>query len=265
MKIIVVDDEALAMEHLARIVRQVRPEDEVFSFQKPSLALAYLECTEVDVAFLDIEMFGMNGIELARRCKEIQRDINIIFVTGHADYAVDAFALHASGYLLKPPSKDRVYEELAHLRVSPTPQGDKKLRVQTFGNFEVFSNGEPIGFARGKAKELFAYLIDRKGAGATPGEISAVLWEDKEYTLSLQKQFQTLVSEMMKALRTAKADDIIIRKRNYISVAVDKIDCDYYRFLEGDVRVINQYSGEYMSNYSWAEFTTGYLSRISQS
>jgi len=39
----------------------------------------------------------------------------------------------------------------------------------------------------------------------------------------------------------------------------DLIDCDYYRFLEGDVRAINSFTGQYMSAYSWAEFTTGYL------
>ena len=51
----------------------------------------------------------------------------------------------------------------------------------------------------------------------------------------------------------------MIKKWNYLAIDPERIDCDYYNFLAGDVRAINSYTGEYMSNYSWAEFTTAYL------
>lgn len=55
-------------------------------------------------------------------------------------------------------------------------------------------------------------------------------------------------------MKKAGVEEIICKTYNSLSVNVDKIDCDYYRFMEGDARVINQYNGEFMTNYSWAEF-----------
>ena len=54
-------------------------------------------------------------------------------------------------------------------------------------------------------------------------------------------------------------EDILIKKWNYLALDTKKVDCDYYRFLKGDIDAINTFHGEYMSNYSWAELTTAFL------
>lgn len=136
------------------------------------------------------------------------------------------------------------------------------LKVQTFGNFEVFYRGVPIFFGRSKAKELLAYLIDRRGATVTTAEACAVLWEDKEYNFSLQRQFQTIVSDLMKSLKRHKCDHFIRRRRNCLSIDVAGLDCDFYKLMAGDKLIAKQYNGEYMSNYSWAETTAGFLCRF---
>lgn len=138
---------------------------------------------------------------------------------------------------------------------------DTVLKVQTFGNFEVFSNGKPVSFSRAKSKELLAYLIDRRGAAVTTAEACAVLWENKEYNFSLQRQFQTIVSDLVKSLKRHKCDRLIQRRRNCLSVDVSGLDCDFFRLMAGDERMVAQYSGEYMSNYSWAEMTAGFLAQ----
>lgn len=263
MTIIAVDDEKLALKYLVRTINQAQPDCEIQSFTDPAKALEYLKHNSAELAFLDVEMYEMNGLELARQCKKLHPTINIIFVTGFRDYAVDAFAVHASGYLLKPTSVEKVREELAYLR-NARSLPVQALHVHTFGNFEVFCNGIPVDFGRSKTKELFAYLVDRKGAGSTTSELCAVLWEDREYNISMQKQFQTIVSDLIKTLRRAGCEDIVVRKRNFLSVDTTRFSCDYYGFLSGDVTAINAYVGEYMSNYSWAEFTTGFLYQKSQ-
>ncbi len=133
------------------------------------------------------------------------------------------------------------------------------LKIQTFGNFEVFYDGRPVDFSRAKSKELLAYLIDRRGAAVTTAEACGVLWEDKEYNFSLQRQFQTIVSDLIKSLKRHKYDHIIRRKRNCLSVDVSGLECDFYKLLAGDKDAKVQYHGEYMSNYSWAELTAGFL------
>ena len=132
--------------------------------------------------------------------------------------------------------------------------------MQTFGNFEVFANGEPFKFISSRSKELFAYLIDRRGTSASPVEVAAVLWEDKPYDRSLRSQIQAAISEMMKSFKEHGLDDVINKSWNQISVDKDKINCDYYDMLDMVPAAVNAYCGEYMANYSWAEMTAAALS-----
>jgi len=131
--------------------------------------------------------------------------------------------------------------------------------VKTFGNFDVFIEGKPLVFGRLKAKEAFAYLIDRKGSFVTIAELASILWEEREYDRSMQNQTQVIISSLMKTLRENGIHDIIIKKRNQIAVNKIKINCDYYDYLNWDIAAVNAYKGEYMTNYSWAEMTAGEL------
>ena len=141
---------------------------------------------------------------------------------------------------------------LASLRQAP-------IYVQTFGNFEIFVHGKAVHFSRKKAKECLAYLIDRNGANVETAELSAILWDASENSHSLQKQVQTVISCMLRALREAGAEEII--RKNWGSMAIDValVECDYYHLLHGDAAAVQAFSGEYMTNYRWAEGTAGFL------
>lgn len=258
MNIIAADDEQLALESLVETIEEAAPYAKVYSFKKASEVLKFAESTLCEIAFLDIEMRGMTGIELAKALKDINPYINIIFVTGYSEFMKDAFSLHASGYVLKPPTKEQIEKELQELR-NPVKTYTERIVVCTFGNFDVFIDGIPIKFKRSKAKEILAYLIDRKGSTVTVSEIASILFEDKEYDRSLQKQIQVYISDMISALKKVNAQDIIIKERNSISVNTNNFKCDYYDFLNMIPSAINSYHGEYMSNYSWAEFTNGWI------
>lgn len=262
MNIIAVDDERLALENLLSVLQKVVPDSQIKGFNDPEDVLEYIKKNPCDIAFLDIEMYGMSGIELAKKVKDICANINIIFVTGYSSYAVEAMSMRASGYLLKPAGIEDVKNEIENLRIKPIEEKKYHIRIQTFGNFEIFVDGIPLKFGRAKSKEVLAFLIDRKGAGTSSAEIASTIWEDKPYDRSLKNQIQTVISDMMKTLKSVHAEEIIIKKWNSISVDASKFECDYYNFLKGDIDAINFYTGEYMSNYSWAEFTTGFLQNI---
>lgn len=134
-----------------------------------------------------------------------------------------------------------------------------RLRVQTFGNFEVFWRDQPVRFGRSKTRELFAYLIDRRGAGSTMGELISVLWEGRPDTPGLRSQLRSLITDLRSTLRNLGAEVVIIKGRDYIAVDPARVDCDYYRYLAGEKAVRSAFRGEYMSNYSWAEITVGSL------
>jgi len=260
LNIMVVDDERLVVEQMVGLLRQVEPEADIVGFSEPEEACSYLEKCRVDVAFLDVEMGELDGIGLAKRCKELCPEVNLIFVTGYSQYMMEAFRLHASGYLMKPVSAEELREELHNLRHPLTEESSGRVRIQTFGNFEIFLNGKPVDLPRTKCRECLAYLVDRRGARVSMPELASILWGDRPYDRKVQNSTHQVIYALMKALKQAGIQDIIIKNRRELAIDMEKVDCDYYAALNGDLAQMNAFTGEYMTNYSWAEFTLGGLS-----
>jgi len=255
---LLVDDEQLAVNAMHRILKKLEPDCEVFEFMDPIAALIAVSDGTVkpDVAFLDIEMFNMSGITLAKRLKDVCPTINVIFATGFSQYAVEAFGLHASGYLLKPVTEEDVKKELDNLRSPVNVVYRNRVRIQTFGAFQIFIDGEPAIFARTKAKELLAIIVDKNGASCSVQDFADILFPGKPLDRLVRSQIQTIIATLMKTLKDAGVDDILFKHRNAIAINKDKVDCDYFHFLEGDVAAVNRYRGEYMENYPWAVLKT---------
>lgn len=266
MKIIAIDDELLALHMLTDTIRKAVPEAEIFAFSKPSEVLVCAEENTCEVAFLDIRMRTMTGLELARRLKDLQPKINIIFVTGYNEYTGEAMNLHASGYIEKPVTAEKVRRELDDLRHPiQTKKVDALLRVDCFGCFEAFlPNGEPLRFERAKSKECFAYLVSRCGNACTVRELAGILFEDQPYDHKQANYMQKIITAMHKALKSAGVGQILRKGYNEFAVVPELLDCDYYRFRQGDVTAVNRYQGEFMLQYPWAEFITGYLEQSMQ-
>ena len=262
MRIFLIDDEASARNSMERAVREARPEAELFPFSRGQAALDAItnEGLRPDVVFTDIEMPGLSGLSLAVKLRAVCPEAKIIFVTGYNEYAVDAYQLHAHGYVMKPLKTERVREELAHLeRLTPLAAKPETLTVRCFGYFEVFWKGKPLHFQRQQTKELFAYLISRDGAACTNEEISTALWEDEGDLRATTNRIRTLYSDLNLTFRRIGIEDALIRHRGSIAVNRDRFDCDFFRMRRGDADAINSFHGAFMVQYSWAETTAGSL------
>lgn len=232
MNVYAIDDEKMALNALVRAIEEAVPGAVIHSFTKPSEMIAAIPSTPCDVAFMDIRMPGITGLELAGQLKAVYPNVNIIFVTGYGDHGVEAMNLRASGYLMKPVTKEKVEHEMLALRNPISEEGDgKKLYIQAFGNFEVFANGEKLNFRRVKTKELFAYLVDRMGADCSMGELMSVLWENGDDSRSMQSHLRVLISDLRQVLKEADASDAIIKGRNVIALNTEIVNCDYYNYL----------------------------------
>ena len=257
MKILAVDDENLMLERLCRCIKEAKPDSEVIAFRRAAEALEYTKKQHIDVAFLDIHMRNMDGMELAKQIKLINPKINIIFATSYTDYIYDAVSeVRCSGYIMKPVTTEQILKELENLRNSIEDIINVKVFVRCFGNFDVFVNGEALYFDSAKAKELLAYLVDRNGAVCTNGEISATLWEDDEDHYSYLKKCKKTLN---KILTDAGCEDILVSFRGSVGVNKEKFKCDYYDWLDGKAGGINAYHGEYITQYSWGEITNASL------
>ena len=264
MKILAVDDEYYALELMKTTLAEVAPSATVFLCRDVAGAIKTAQEETIDVAFLDIHLAEKNGIELAKELKMIHPRINIVFATGYSEYMKEGIDLRMSGYVLKPVTPEAIRTELENLRNPIEWSAEKRIRILTFGNFDVFVDGALLKFERKQAKEILAYLVDKRGTSATYPELAAILWEDEEYDRTKQKNLQVYIASLVKSLHAVGVKDLILKSRQGILVNTKIVDCDYYRFLEGDTRAVNSFAGQYMSAYSWAEFTVGYLEARSQ-
>ena len=263
MNILALDDEELMLWALTDSLEKVFNENDIIKgFEESEDAIGFVKSLgnkPLDYAFLDIRLRGGNGIDVAKEIKKLKPKTKILFCTAYSDRAIDAFGVNAVGYLIKPITPEKIRNSLEQLSLMFSNIGDipaeKKVEIKTFGNFDVFVDKKPIHWKRLKAKELLALLVDKKGASVTNVEIAITLWEDDNKV----KSVPTIISSLRHTLKDYGVEDILIRSRNHTAIDTTKVLCDVYEFYDGKATALNLYQGEYMANYSWAEFTNAYL------
>ena len=251
---IAVDDEQLMLHALVRAISASPDVKEVIKFSNCEQALDYVKENTIDVAFLDINMRGMGGISLAEKIIKLRPNSKIVFCTGYEEYAIPAFKLHASGYLMKPISAKDVQGEIDNIK--GVRKKEKLLEVKCFGNFEVYVKGEVLSFKRSRTKELFAFLVDRKGAGMTARQICAVLFPDDTDDVKNTAYLRQLVLDLKNTLKTVGAESVFCHETPFYRVDTSMIKCDYFSYLETGKP---EFLGEYMTQFSWADETCANL------
>ena len=251
---IAVDDEVLMLGALVKAISASPDIKEVTKFSDCEQALEFVKKNPVDIAFLDINMRGMGGLALAESIVGARPYCKIVFCTGYEEYAIPAFKLHASGYLMKPISAEDVQTEINNIK--GVRQKEKLLTVNCFGNFEVYARGERVTFKRLKSKELFAFLVDRRGAGMTAKQICAVLFPDDMDDSKNASYLRQLVMDLKNTLRSVGAENVLRHETPCYRVDTSLISCDYISYLESGKP---EFHGEYMMQYSWAEESAALL------
>lgn len=263
MKTIVVDDEVVALKMFLYEAEMVSGIEMKGAFQSPLEALQYASRNEVELAILDVEMPEMDGILLGQELRKNNPDIMLVYISNQEKYAMEAFRLHAAGYLMKPYTKEELQYavESAYLL---SKRKKKKIYARTFGYFDLFVDEKPVMFKSAKAKELLAYLIDRRGGIVTSEQIINVLWEDRPNDEATQNLCSKIVKTLKKELKEIGAENMLISSRGNKRVDIQVFDCDLYDFLEGKKELRERYIGEYLLDYSWAENRTAQLDKYIQ-
>ena len=251
---IAVDDEELMLRALVKAVGASPDIQEVVKFSSCEKALDFVKENYIDVAFLDINMRGMGGIALAEKILQLCPNSKIVFCTGYEEYAIPAFKLHASGYLMKPISAEDVQGEIDNIKGVRTKE--KLLEVKCFGNFEVYVKGQKLSFKRTKTKELFAFLVDRRGAGMTAKQICPVLFPNDIDDVKNSAYLRQLVLDLKTTLKSVGADAVFCHETPFYRIDANLLKCDYFSCLETGKP---EFLGEYMTQFSWAEETCAML------
>ena len=254
MVAIAVDDEVLMLGALVKAISSSADISEVTKFLNCDEALEFAKNHPIDIAFLDINMRGMGGLALAENIIAARPNCKIVFCTGYEEYAIPAFKIHASGYLMKPISAEDVQAEIDNIK--GVRQKEKLLTVHCFGNFDIYAKDEKLVFKRVKTKELFAFLVDRKGAGMTAKEICVALFPEDSDDVKNSAYLRQLVLDMKATLKAVGAENVFRHEKPYYRIDTSLIECDYLSYLAVGKP---EFHGEYMMQYSWAEDTCATL------
>ena len=260
MLIFAIDDEPMALLVLHNAIAEAVPEATIMDYDMGTAALEAIRKKDLrpDVVFSDIKMPQLDGLALAAQVRSASPETKFVFVTAYSEYAFDAIQVRTSGYVMKPVDADAIRKEMENIAPlrADMPGG---LWVRCFGTFEVFWNRKPLLFARKQTKELFAYLIDREGAVCSAEAVIIEMWEGEMDMAAGKDRVRHLVSDLRKTLSSIGMEELLVRRSGHLAILRDKVDCDYYRMLDGDMAFVNTFTGEYMTQYSWAEMTTAKL------
>ena len=257
MKTILVDDELWSMLQF-RAQCEDNPEIElVGEFNTSTAALQFAERNQVEFALLDIEMPDMNGVELAKRLRERNPNVIIVFLTGHKQYLEEFINMKADYYVFKPYTREDVQDVLDRVKLL-SGRFKKRVYFRTFGKFMMYLDDKPFSFKREKPRELLALLVDRRGATISAKEAMEIIWPEKDGgDTSL---FRMTLARLREELKQAGIEEIVksSSKGKYLDTSL--VGCDLYDLL--DEKNWENYNGEYMSDYSWAESTLADLEQL---
>nr|WP_145405497.1 response regulator [Paenibacillus xylanexedens] len=277
IRVILIDDEADALNLLEILLNQVGNVEITGKYLNPIQAIEALNETMVDGVFLDIQMPGMKGTEVARRIRSISPELPIIFTTAYAEYALEAFEIDSTDYLLKPFTVGRLENAVARIMKNLYKQTNLEQpsvpavpSVQALGGFHIFSPFKPsseVVWKTKKERELCAFLIHHEGRRVNASFIIEALWP--EHDLDKAKSYlYTCLSYLRRSL-TDQGIPIHIHKGNSgFSAELNNIKTDISLFEtllnqilneeKMDEKYYNQmnkmYTGDYMHgcNFDWA-------------
>ena len=251
MRAIIVDDEPLMLQRFVRLSSEIADLHIVGQFESAEKALAYAGEHPIDVAFLDVAMPITNGIELAKELRKIRRDILIVFISAYDEYLWDFNQIGGDYYIIKPYEKETLEMMMERIRLLAQRQ-QKKLYIQTFGRFVVLKEGKPLPLT-GKAKEILALVVTRRGKEISNEEIYTTLWEDRPYSNVEMTVYYNALRRLKTALKKEEVSELLISTPRGQMINTDMFDCDYYAWQDKNMGARDRFEGEFLSEYFWGE------------
>jgi two-component system LytT family response regulator len=250
MKVILVDDDKAMSIILKRMLKKINGVEVLSYFNNSEEALNFVNeyHMNIDLVFLDIEMPEENGMDLAKKINTISPLIEIIFITSHREYAVEAFDICAFDYIVKPVTQERVIrtiERAAQKKLFLNPKNleqEKNISVHLFGGIDV--NSKNLGVVKwisAKSMELFAHLLLKDGHSASKSMIIEEIFQGMQIK-NAENYLKTSVYQIKKAFENHISKPLIISNNGYYKLQLDDFYIDFLDFEKkiNDINEINE-------------------------
>jgi len=252
MKVVIVDDEPIMIRSFCRYANHISGLEIVGQFEDSLDAYDYMRANPIDVVFLDIEMPGLGGLELAKRLKTFNPDLLIVFITAYENYIKDANEMGADYYIVKPYKEETLQNVVNKLKKLLPARVEKDIYIRTFGRFAVLKQGDPIPLV-GKTKEILALIVSRRGKEISNEELYTTIWENREYDNVHMKVYYNALKRLRDILDKAGISNLITSTSRGQMLNTEVCDCDYISWMAGSMDERDKFEGEFLSEYSWAE------------
>jgi len=211
MRVVCVDDERLSLQFIEKQLEQIEDISIAAMFTNPLEAKEYILNEAIDTAFLDVQMPGLNGIQLAEQILEYKPDLNIVFVTAYDQYAVEAFQLNALDYVIKPTKVERLHQTIKRVKTKLKDTANDRdlneedcplrIKVSNYLAFEEKPNVfQPVSWRTSKSQELFIYLLHNRNRLVEKSAIIDLLW----YDYDLEKAYALLYTTVYNTRKQLK-------------------------------------------------------------
>ncbi|WP_051620580.1 response regulator [Paenibacillus sp. UNC451MF] len=226
-----IDDEENALDSLANLLRELC-DATIERYNNPSQALKALEAVDADVIFVDIQRSRTRGIGAARKIRAKRPQVQIVFTSSSSEYAVEAFEIGSTDYLLKPFTKGRLRDTVSRIekalpaQTSGDAKGAGRTIVQCFGGFYIHTAHGTLSWKTNKEKELCAYLMQHGGNEIAPDHIIESIWPESDLNKA-KAYLYTCISFLRKNFQA-----------NGVNITVDKVGGGYVlqgQEMESDV------------------------------
>jgi two-component SAPR family response regulator len=289
VRAILVDDERLALAQLKKLLERDIGDIEVIGmYTDPLQVCDQAQKLRPDAVFLDIQMPGIDGLELGERLQSAVPEAEIVFVTAYDQYAVQAFELHALDYLMKPVQLDRLQKTIDRLKdrsftgcESGTAEEPPVISCFHQIKFQL-PGGQPLSvkWRTSKAQELFAYLLHHRDRTVDRETLFELLWPDFD-SIRAAKQLYTTIYHIRQTLKSAGLQAVTIHSGELevgykLTIGEARLDVAEWEarlkrlpaleagHLEEHEQVLRMYKGHYLGEveYLWAEHERERLRRL---
>jgi len=273
IRVMLVDDEEDALNLLEILLLRIGDVEIAGRYSSPTQAIEALRDAPVDAVFLDNEMPGIKGMETARRMRNIRPQLPIVFTTAHAEYAVEAFEIQSTDYLLKPLQMARLERAVSRIRQEVSRAKNRPVAyIQCMGGFSValpHEDGRTLPWRTNKAKEICAFLVHHEGKYVESDLIIESVWPGYD-PLKARNYLYTCLSYLRKRFQEHHVPMSIERAGNGFAILLSGVAVDVAEFEglmdgilladEPDVshygKMNDLYKGAYMEgcDYHWAAY-----------
>ncbi len=217
--------------------------------------IEFVKNNDVDIVFLDIVMPDITGIECAKQLKEMKPDILIVFISAFDEYVRESNRIGGDYYIVKPYKREVLEMTVSRMKLLLKRQR-KDIFIETFGRFSVMQEGKPVNLT-GKAKEILALAVTKRGKEISNEELYSTIWEDRPYSNDAMKVYYNALKRLKEALQDNGLSELLISSTRGQRVNTELFDCDYYDLLDSNLSESEKFEGEFMSEYSWGEDILG--------